>query len=290
MQTIEFVIVQSLNGLSYAALLFLLASGLTIIFGLMNVLNLAHGSFFMVGAYVGVSVAQLTGSFALAVLFGGLAGCIVGVLAETLLLNRLYRRPHLDQVLLTLGLIYILGDLVRWHWGAGFMSLSAPAALNFSIPLFDTAYPVYRLFVAGVGFGLAILLWLAERHTIYGAIVRAGVLDPEMVTGVGIDVRRVFLGVFALGASLAGAAGVLGAPIIGVYQGIDAVVLITSLIVVVIGGLGTLAGSFWGSVIVGLAQTFGSALIPKLAMFLIFAVMALVLLFRPQGLLGRKVR
>jgi len=208
------------------------------------------------------------------------------ILVETLLLNRLYRRPHLDQVLLTLGLIYIIGDLVRWEWGAGFMSLSAPAALDFSVPLFDTAYPVYRLFVAAVGIGLALLLWFAERHTIYGAIVRAGVL----VAGVGINVRRVFLGVFALGAALAGVAGVLGAPIIGVYQGIDAAVLITSLIVVVVGGLGTLAGSFWGSIIVGMAQTFGSALMPKLSMFLIFAVMALVLLFRPQGLLGRRIR
>jgi branched-subunit amino acid ABC-type transport system permease component len=289
-QVSAFLVEQFLNGLSYAALLFLLASGLTIIFGLMNVINLAHGSFFMVGAYVGVSAAQQTGSFTLAVLLGGGAGLVVGILIETLFLNKLYRRPHLDQVLLTLGLIYIIGDLVRWRWGAGFMSLSPPSALDFSIPLFDAAYPVYRLFVAAVGMGLALVLWLAERHTIYGAIVRAGVLDPEMVAGVGIDVRRVFLGVFALGAMLAGTAGVLGAPIIGIYQGIDAAILITSLIVVVIGGLGTLAGSFWGSLIVGMAQTFGSALLPKLAMFFIFAVMALVLLFRPQGLLGRKVR
>ncbi len=290
MHIASFIVVQFLNGLSYAALLFLLASGLTIIFGLMNVLNLAHGSFFMVGAYVGVSAAQLTKSFTLAVLCGGAAGLVVGILVETLLLHKLYRRSHLDQVLLTLGLIYIIGDLVRWEWGAGFMSLPPPAALDFSVPLFDTAYPVYRLFVAGVGIGLALLLWFAERRTIYGAIVRAGVLDPEMVAGVGINVRRVFLCVFALGAALAGVAGVLGAPVIGVYQGIDATVLITSLIVVVVGGLGTLAGSFWGSIIVGMAQTFGSALMPKLSMFLIFAVMALVLLFRPQGLLGRRIR
>jgi branched-chain amino acid transport system permease protein len=285
-----FFVVQFLNGLSYAMLLFLLTSGLTIIFGLMNVINLAHGSLFMLGAYVGMSVMQESGNFTFAVVLGGASVLVIAVIIEALLLSKLYRRPHLDQVLLTLGLIYIFADLVRWKWGAGFMSMPPPAMLDYSIPLFDAAYPAYRLFVAAFGMILAALLWFLERRTLYGAIVRAGVLDQEMVAGVGINVRRVFLGVFALGALLAGVAGVLGGPIIGLYQGMDALILITSLIVVVIGGLGTLAGSFWGSLVVGMAQTFGSALMPRLSMFLIFAVMILVLLFRPQGLLGRKFR
>lgn len=278
-----------LNGLSYGMLLFLLSVGLSLIFGLMNVINLAHGSLFMVGAYVALSIHKTTANFLLAAVGAAAVVFILGLVIEPFLLRPLYRREQreFDQVLLTLGLTHIFADLTRWIWGTSIMSMPVPRALEHSIPLFNLAYPTYRLFVAGLGISIAIGFWYFERHTLYGAIIRAGVEDAEMVSAVGINIRRVFTLVFGAGALLAGLAGAIGGPIVGLFPGMDASVLIISLVVIVVGGLGTLAGSFWGSLLVGLAQSFGIVLFPKFGLFLVFAVMAIVLLVRPQGLLGK---
>lgn len=288
--SLSFFVIVFLNGLAFGMLLFLLSVGLTIIFGLLDVINLAHGSLFMVGAYVGLSVMRWSGNFGLAVAAAATATLLVGLIIEPVLLRPLYRHGHLDQVLLTLGLIYIFADLVRWIWGTSIMSFPPPDMLRSSVPLFELAYPTYRLFVIGLGLLLAMLIWYLQRNTLYGAIIRAGVQDAEMVSAIGINIERVFSMVFGVGALLAGFAGALGAPIIGLYPGMDNFILITALVVVVIGGLGTLTGSFWGSILVGMAQSFGAALVPEFSLFLVFVLMTVVLVLRPQGLLGQKER
>ncbi|HKZ08320.1 MAG TPA: branched-chain amino acid ABC transporter permease [Methylomirabilota bacterium] len=281
---------QALNGLSYGVLLFLLSVGLTLIFGMLDVVNLAHGSFYMLGAYAGLTLIAATGNFWLAL---GLAPVVVGVigaLVERSCLRPLYRRGPLDQVLLTFGLIYVFEDLVKWIWGGRIRSISPPELFSGSVSLLGATIPSYRVFVIVFGLAMAVALWLVIERTRLGAIIRAGVFDAEMSAGMGINVSRVFTLVFAFGAALAGLSGVIAGPIQSAYPPMGASILIPGLIVVAVGGLGSLKGSLAGSLLIGQAETFGKAWLPGASMLIIYVVMALILLFRPQGLFGRALR
>jgi len=283
----ELVFQQALNGLSFGALLFILASGLSLVFGMMDVVNLAHGAFYMLGAYVALSVVQATGSFWVAMVAAPLALALLGLVLEPLLLRRL-RGRHLDQVLLTIGVSLVIVDLIGLVWGREVRSLSAPPGLDGSVTLIGGVYPVYRLFVIAFGAALALAMSVIYRRTKIGMLIRAGVEDAEMLGALGVNTNRLFASTFATGAALAGLAGVIAAPVFGVQPGMDTDPgLLYSLVVVVVGGLGTLSGAVAGSVLVGPADTFGKVLFQDVALAVIFAIVALVLLLKPTGLLGR---
>jgi branched-subunit amino acid ABC-type transport system permease component len=256
----------------------------------MDVMNLAHGSFYMLGAYIGYSTFRITLNFWLALFVAPLVVAVVGLAGERLLLRPLKGRGHLDQVLLTFGLALVMADFVRAvpGWGGDVHALPPPPELASSIPFGSGQYPLYRLFSIGVGLALALLLGLVISRTQAGAIIRAGVADAEMVGGLGINISLVFSIVFAVGVGLAAFGGVMNAPVVSLEPGMDARTLIQALIVVVVGGLGTLRGAFWGSLLIGEADTFGRALLPDYALFSIYVIMAAVLLLRPSGLFGRK--
>jgi branched-subunit amino acid ABC-type transport system permease component len=287
-ETLSFVAIQFLTGLSLSLMLFLLATGLSLIFGMMDVVNLAHGSFFLIGTYVGLTIVRATGNFWIALIVTPLLIGALGLVVERSLIRPLYQRSPLDQVLLTFGLAFILMDVARWIWGADVLPLPPPGFLDGSMPLLGGQFPRYRLFVIAVGLALAVALFYLNEHTSYGAVIRAGVADREMVSGLGINIVRVFAIVFAIGTGLAALSGVVAGPIYSAFPGLDFQVLILTLIVVVVGGMGTYKGSFWGSLLIGEAQTFGQVLFPDLALFLIFAIMAAVLLIKPAGLFGRE--
>ncbi|HLI27271.1 MAG TPA: branched-chain amino acid ABC transporter permease [Chloroflexota bacterium] len=279
---------QFMNGLSYSLLIFLIATGFSLIFGMMNFVNLAHGSFYMLGAYIAYSVVgRNTNNFWWALLAAPLAVAVIAVVLEWGYLRPLYKRGHLDQVLLTFGFAFVFADMVRAIWGADIRSLPRPPQLDGTVTLFGWSYPQYRFSTIVFGLAVALLLWLLLERTRLGSIVRAGVADPEMVSGLGINITVVFAAVFAIGAALAALSGVVAGPILGMAPGMDFDVLIVALIVVVVGGLGTFSGSFWGSLLIGIADTFGKVLQPDFSMALTFAVMAAVLLLRPAGLFGR---
>lgn len=283
----DLIFLQFMNGLAFSMMLFLIAAGLTLIFGLMDVLNLSHGTFWLLGSYVGLSLYVWTGSYWLALLVAPVVTGAAGYVTEVATIRPVYARGHLDQVLVTLGLAFVLADVTRWIWGADQQALSVPDLLSGSIPIAGLRFPIYRLFVIGFGVAVAVVLWLLLERTRWGAVIRAGVSDRVMARNLGIDIGRVFAATFAFGCALAGLAGVVAGPIIGVAPGIDAELLMLALIVVVVGGLGSLAGSFWGALLIGQADTFGKALLPRFSLFFIFVVMALVLLYRPGGLLGK---
>jgi branched-subunit amino acid ABC-type transport system permease component len=285
----EIFIVQFLNGLVSSMLLFVMAAGLSLIFGQMNVINLTHGGFYLLGGYIGLTMIRQFDNFWLALILAPLLVGGLGLIIEYFFLRRLYgAHRHLDQVLFTFGLALIASDLIQLTWGAYVESVPPPPLLAGQIPIFAIQFPIYRLSLILFGLLLAGLLWLFIERTRLGAIVRAGVSDAQMVSGLGINIHLVFAGVFALGTALAALAGVIGAPVRTLYPGLDFEILILTLVVVVVGGLGTLKGAFWGSLLIGMADTFGKALIPRFSLFLIFAVMAIVLLFRPSGLFGLK--
>jgi branched-subunit amino acid ABC-type transport system permease component len=285
----ENLLTQLLNGLVTSMLLFVTAAGLSLIFGLMDVINLSHGAFYLLGGYLGLALVRQFDSFWLALLVTPLLVGVAGLLLEYFLLRRFYGRGrHLEQVLLTFGVTLVIVDLTRAAWGAFVESVAVPPLLAGQVDVFGLQFPVYRLAVIAFGLALAAALWLVIERTRLGAIVRAGVTDAQMVSGLGIDIRRVFAGVFGVGTALAGLAGVIGAPIFSLYPGLDSEILILALVVVVVGGLGTLKGAFFGSLVIGLADTFGKALVPEFSRFLLFAVMALILLVRPTGLFGPK--
>jgi branched-subunit amino acid ABC-type transport system permease component len=285
--SLELVFQQALNGLSFGALLFILASGLSLVFGMMDVVNLAHGAFYMLGAYVALSVVQFTGSFWLALLAAPLVLALLGLVLEPLLLSRL-RGRHLDQVLVTIGASLVIVDLIGLLWGREVRSLSAPAGLDGSVTLIGGVYPVYRLFVIVFGVALAVAMSVIYRRTKVGMLIRAGVQDAQMLGALGVNTNRLFASTFATGAALAGLAGVIAAPVFGIQPGMDTDPgLLYSLIVVVVGGLGTLSGAVAGSLLIGPADTFGKVLFQDVALAVIFAIVALVLLLKPTGLLGR---
>lgn len=282
----SFWLIQTLNGLSFGVLLFLLAAGLSLIFGLMRIVNLAHGSFYLLGAYVAIAVAGKTGNFWLALVAAPLAVAVVGALAQRSLLNRVADN-ELGQVLMTFGLLLVISDVCLLVWGGAPLTLEKPASLEGSVQLAGAFFPVYRLAIMAFGALVALALWLFIERTRLGAVLRAGVDDPEMMQGIGINLPLVLSLVFALGALLAGLAGALAGPILGAAPGADFAVVMLAFAVVVVGGLGSLKGAFWGSMFVGLVDNFGKALVPELSLFTIFVPMAMVLVIRPTGIFGR---
>lgn len=281
----EFVLL-TLNGASFGALLFLLSSGFTLIFGLMNIVNLAHGSFYLIGGYVGLTTLQATGNFWLALASGALSMGLVGTVVERGLL-RPVRGQVMAEVLLTVGLSLIFADLALATWGGDPILLPRPPSLRGSVELGGLTYPVFRLFVLGLGVLVATAMWLVHSRTRIGAILRAGVDDREMVAALGINVKAIFTIVFTAGALLAGMTGVIGGVFLSLYPGADGEILLFALVVVILGGLGSLPGAIVGSLLVGLIDSFGRSLTPSLSYFLLFAPMALILIFRPTGLFGR---
>jgi branched-chain amino acid transport system permease protein len=284
----ELLVAQLLNGLVYGTLLFLMAAGLSLIFGLMNVVSLAHGSFFMLGAFFGLAVFQFTGSFWLALILAPIPVIILGVLMELVFLRPLYQRGHMDQVLLTFGFTFVAFDLVQTLWGRVVLRLPAPEALQGSVQIGLGVFSTYRLFLIGFGFAVALLLWLFLDRSRLGAMVRAGVDNAGMAAGLGGNIPVLFTGVFGLGVALAAIGGIVAGPVLGLYPGMDTEILIPAFIVIVIGGMGSLRGAFVGSLLIGIADTFGKAYFQSFALFLIYLAMIAVLLIRPQGLFGIK--
>ena len=284
----ELLVAQLLNGLVYGVLLFLMAAGLSLIFGLMNVVSLAHGSFFMLGAFVGLSIFHLTGSFWAALVLSPLPVLAIGVLMEILFLRPLYARGHMDQVLLTFGFTFIFYDLVQTVWGKVVLTLPPPEALQSIVHIGVGVFSAYRLFLIGFGFAVALLLWLLLERSRIGAMVRAGVDNASMAAGLGANIPALFTGVFGFGVALAALGGIAAGPVLGLYPGMDTDILIPAFIVTVIGGMGSLRGAFVGSLLIGIADTFGKAYFQSIALFLIYLTMILVLLIRPQGLFGVK--
>jgi branched-chain amino acid transport system permease protein len=282
-----FWITQALNGISFGMLLFLLAAGLSLIHGLMRILNLAHGSYYLLGAYVGLSVIQLTGSFVLAAAGAVATVTLVGVAMERVFLRRV-PREELPQALLTFGFLLIFADASLWLWGGTPQTLPKPSIFARSIWVGDVVFPSYRLFVLGTGIVVGITLWWLQERTRLGAMIRAAVDDAEMARGTGIDVSRLSTAVFALGAALAALGGIIGGAFVGVYPGADFEILLLAFVVVIIGGLGSLKGAFFGGLLIGLLDNFGKALFPELALFTIFAPMAIILAVRPTGLFGAR--
>jgi branched-chain amino acid transport system permease protein len=282
----DFIATQFVNGLAYGVLLFLMSAGLSLIFGLMNVVNVAHGSFFMLGAFSALAVMQWTGSFWLALAVSWIPAVALGVIMERVFIRKLYARGHLDQVLLTFGFTFVFVDLVRMIWGADIRELAVPEILSGVVAAGDIVIPRYRVFLIVFGGLVALLLWLFLERSRVGAMVRAGVDDAFTATGIGINVPLLFAAIFALGVGLAAVGGAVAAPILGVYPGMDIEILIPAFIVVVIGGMGSLRGAFVASLFVGLVDTFGKAYFPDYALFVIYLLMVVVLLTRPQGLFG----
>lgn len=277
------------NGLAVGMLLFIMAVGLSLIFGLMGVFNLAHGAIFFLGGYLAFQFAPegtfLWGAVLIALGVGSLLG--VGLFISV---QPIRGRGHLNEALLTFGFGFMLQDVVAWIWGRDFESVAAPTFLQGSVHILGQRYPTYRLGLIVMGLLLAILLYLVIERTQVGAIVRAALVDRSMVAALGINVNVVLASIFVLGTALAAIGGVIGSPFLGLRPGLDAQVLILTLIVVVIGGLGSMRGAFVGAILVGEAQTLGVALFPEIASFMLFGVMAVVLLVRPEGLFGDVTR
>jgi branched-chain amino acid transport system permease protein len=279
------MLVSVLNGFAIGFLLFIVAVGLSIVFGMMDVLNLAHGALFLGGAYLGAAFAGSWGGFLAALGIAAVLGLAAGGLLS-LMTEPLSRRSHLDQALLTLGVAFVASELLIIAFGDDPLSVAAPPALDGSVTVFGAVYPTYRLVLIGVGAVLALAVHLVVDRTRVGALVRATVADREMVATIGVDNRLVKAAVFAVGSLLATTAGVLGGPVYGARPGLDATVLILALVVVVIGGLGSVRGALVGALIIGQVDTLGRVLLPELASFVLFAALALVLVLRPQGLFG----
>lgn len=281
------IILQFLNGLSLAALLFLLASGFTLTFGLARVVNMAHGAYYLIGGYIGLSALWATDSFVVGVIAGGLSVVVINFILDRLLITRTKGDPLL-QVLLTIGITYVIAETALLVWGGDPLRVPQPDWARGAVELpGDIFYPLYRFLLIVLGVVVAILLWALYRLTPVGAIVRAGVDDREMTEAVGVNITLLFTLVFALAAFLAGASGVLGGAFLTLYPHAEWDILILALVVVIIGGLGSIEGAMAGSLFVGLIDSFGRWLVPEAAGFLMFGPMALLLLVRPQGLFGR---
>jgi branched-chain amino acid transport system permease protein len=281
-------LIQLLNSLQYGMLLFLVASGLTLIFGIMGIINLAHGSFYMIGAYMAFALSSLTGSLAMAIVLGIAGSVILGILLEWGLFSHLYKRNHLEQVLLSYGLILVFEELRSLIVGNDVHGVEVPALLSGSIPLTDTlSYPVYRLFMSAVCIVLAVLLYFFINRTRIGMMIRAGASNREMVQSLGLNINLVYRLVFALGVALAAFAGMIAAPVSSVYPRMGMQVLIVCFVVVVIGGIGSIRGAMVAALLIGLADTFGKVLVPQAAGVTMYLLMAIILLWRPEGLFKR---
>ncbi|MDE3121787.1 MAG: branched-chain amino acid ABC transporter permease [Paracoccaceae bacterium] len=299
-------LIQCLNGLQYGTMLFLIAAGLTLVFGVMGFINLAHGVQYMVGAYLAFAYLHLTGSFWIAALLSMVTALVFGLALEFLVFRHLYGRDHLDQVLATFGIILFLNELAKVIFGPATLSIPVPELLSGSIPLTaELRYPVYRLATIGAGIAVAGLLYIVVSHTRVGMLIRAGATTPQMVSALGVNIERLFMIVFGVGAMLAGFAGVIAAPIFAIEPGMGDNILIVAFVVIIIGGIGSIRGAFLAGLLVGLIDTLGRSLAtmatasvfppsmadqigPALASMLIYILMAAILIFRPKGLLPAK--
>jgi branched-chain amino acid transport system permease protein len=282
------LLIQVLNGVQYGLLLFLVASGLTLIFGVMGIINLAHGSFYMIGAYMAFTLSSMTGSLLLAVVLGVPLSVALGIVLERLLFSRLYRRDHLEQVLLSYGLILVFEELRSLAVGNDVHSVAVPGVFAGSIRLTETlSYPVYRLWISVVCLALAGILYLVIHRTRLGMMIRAGASNREMVQSLGLNIKLVYRHVFGLGVALAAFAGMVAAPVSSVYPGMGTQVLIICFVVVVIGGIGSVWGALAAALLIGLVDTFGRVLLPQAAGVTVYVLMAAILLWRPEGLFRR---
>jgi branched-chain amino acid transport system permease protein len=279
-------VIDLLNGLSLAMVLFILAAGLTLAFGLMHVVNMAHGSFYLLGGYIGFSIVKYTGNYILAAIGAFIVIALLGAGMQRFALAKLHN-DDLRQALLTLGALFVFADIAFWIWGGDPVVVPEPAFAQGAVSFAGLTYPAYRLFLIACGLVVAAGLWLFIEKTTLGAVVRAGMDDEEMVRGIGINIPLVFTGMFAFGAGLAALGGVLGAPLLGLFPGADFEIVLLAFVVVTVGGLGSIAGAFWGALLVGLLDNFGNAWLPQLSLFTIFVPMLVVLAVRPKGLMGR---
>ncbi len=290
----SFLVAQSLSGLTAAMFLFIVASGLSLIFGVLRVLNFAHGSFYMLGAYAAWQVTQwlgaVSGNFWLAVLGAALAVALLGGVIERLLLRHLYGREELYQLLFTYALVLILGDLARALWGTQQLSVPRPAGLSGGFEVLGIVVPHYNLFIIALGPALAVACWLLLSRTGTGRMIRAAAYDREMLSALGADVGRLYTLMFVAGSFLAGLGGALVTPVRSIVPGMDVDIIVEAFIVVVIGGLGSFWGTFLGAIVFGQVLAFGILILPGFSIFAVFALMALVLVLRPSGLLGRAVK
>lgn len=286
--SIEVFFVQLINGLQYGLLLFLIASGLTLIFGVMGILNLAHGSMYMIGAYLFWYYLNYFESYILAAVIAAITAFIIGIVVERVLISKLYKRDHLDQVLLTIGLIFVFNAMQSILWGNEPNGVPVPPLLSFSIPYTEnTGYPVYRIFAAFICVFIGSGLYYIVNKTRLGMLIRAGESDRAMVEALGINISNLFTTVFAIGIMLAAISGIIASPMISIVPGMGEGVLITCFVVMVIGGIGSIKGAFVGSLLVGISETFSSVIIPEFAGTVIYVVMILMLLIKPTGLYGR---
>jgi len=283
----QFWVVQAFNGISYGALLFLVGSGLSLIFGVMRIVNLSHGAYFLWGGYIALSVIHATGSWALSIPIAALAVAVIGMAMERIFLRPLGFDP-LRQVLLTVGFAFLFQQGALDIWGGNNMDINPPAFLTQSLVIGGVYLPVYRMFMIGTALAIGIVLWLVMEKTRMGAAVRATVDDAQMARGVGIDTNLVSMSIFALGAFLAALGGVIGGAFLGIYPGLDFEMLPLAFAVVIIGGMGSLGGAAIGALAVGLADNFGKALFPEVSYFTLYAPMVLILAIKPTGLFGRE--
>ncbi len=287
----SFLFSQFMGGLTTAMFLFLIASGLSLVFGVMRVLNFAHGSFYMIGAYLAWQAMQwlhpAAEGFWPAALLAALGVAVLGAIVERLLLRHLYGREELYQLLLTYALVLILGDVAKFIWGTGQLSVSSPPVLSGSVQILGTTQPLYNLFIVALGPTIAFAGWLVLNRTGAGRLVRAASYDREMLDALGANVGSIYTGMFVVSSFLAGLSGALVTPIESIVPGMDVLIIVQAFIVVVIGGMGSLWGTFWGSVIYGQVLAFGILIFPGFSLFSVFALMAVILIVRPWGLFGR---
>ena len=282
------LLVTGLNGLSYAFILFLLAAGFSLTFGVMGVLNLAHGALFMFGAYIGLQIVASLSSFVLAIVVAFIALAIVGLGLYYFFLRHLYNKVP-EQAVLTIGISYMIANVVLWIWGPRAKIMQTPHWLVGALKIGGLSFPIYRVFIVGIGILILLALWWMQDRTRAGAIIRAGMDNKDMTVSLGVNYGLVSTLVFLLGMALAGLAGVLGTPILGAYPSMGDNLLLLTLIVVVVGGTGYIQGTMLGALVIGLFDTFGKAYVPQVALFFSYIVFLIVLLVRPSGLIGRKV-
>ncbi len=284
----ETFVLNILNGLSWGMLLFLISAGLSTVFGVMGILNFAHGSFYMLGAYFCMEIMHILPNFWIGLILAPIGVALLGIVVERILLNKIYNRDVTFQLLLTFAILLIFDDAVRLIWGAGYHIVDPPKILSGVFHIFSNTYPVYRIFIIIIGPVVGILLWFFFHFTKYGKIFRASAMDREMAEGIGLNVPAIFTGVFALGVWLAGVGGTLAAPFQSIAPSMGERIIIESFIVVVVGGLGSFPGSFVGALLLGLLESFGTELIGEIQMALPYILLSVILLVKPTGLFGKK--
>lgn len=283
------IVIQALHGLVYGMLLFLVASGLTLVFGMMDVLNIAHAAFYMLGAYIGSSILLVTGNFWLALILAPLGVGLLGAFVERFFLRKVHVHGHAFELLVTFGVFFVVGEVVKWIWGNYPRPMDPPGILSGSFHWMGITYPTYRFFILVISALVLVVLGYIFMRTRLGIAIRAAVSDASMVNALGINVPRLFLGVFSGGTALAGLAGVVAGPFLGTYPGMGLDMMVDTFVVVVVGGFGSLLGAFVASLMIGELQSFGVLFIPRLALVFQFLLMAIVLITRPTGLFGEKV-